>query len=85
MYQYTIDSTDGHAPEILQTLDELAREGARRMIAAALEAEVEEYLAQLRGERDERGVCFGGAQRQGTGAQSDPGRRHGHHSRASGA
>jgi hypothetical protein len=27
------------------TLDDLAREGARRMIAAALEAEVEEYVA----------------------------------------
>jgi hypothetical protein len=27
------------------TLDELAREGARRMIATALEAEVEEYAA----------------------------------------
>ena len=26
------------------TLDDLAREGARRMIAAALEAEVDEYI-----------------------------------------
>jgi hypothetical protein len=26
-------------------LDELAREGARRMLAAALEAEVDDYLA----------------------------------------
>lgn len=34
------------------TLDELAREGARRMIAAALEVEVEEYLARHRAERD---------------------------------
>lgn len=33
-------------------VDELAREGARRMIAAALEIEVEEYLARHRGERD---------------------------------
>jgi transposase-like protein len=33
-------------------LDELAREGARRMIAAALELEVEEYLARHRRERD---------------------------------
>jgi hypothetical protein len=30
----------------LSALDELAREGARRMIAAALEVEVEEYLAR---------------------------------------
>jgi putative transposase len=36
-------------------LDELAREGARRMLAAALEAEVDDYLAALAGERDEAG------------------------------
>jgi hypothetical protein len=34
------------------TLDELAREGARRMIEAALEVEVEDYLARFRAERD---------------------------------
>ncbi len=31
--------------EIVLTLDELAREGARRMIAAALQAEADEYVA----------------------------------------
>jgi len=31
--------------EVAVTLDELAKEGARRMIAAALEAEVEQYVA----------------------------------------
>ena len=36
-------------------LDELAREGARRMLAAALEAEVDDYLAAHAGERDEGG------------------------------
>jgi transposase-like protein len=36
-------------------LDELAREGARRMLAAALEAEVDDYLATHAAERDERG------------------------------
>lgn len=36
-------------------LDELAREGARRMIAAALEVEVEDYVARHRESRDERG------------------------------
>jgi putative transposase len=36
-------------------LDELAREGARRMLAAALEAEVDDYLAAHGAERDERG------------------------------
>jgi transposase-like protein len=40
-------------PEIAQSLDELAREGARRMILAALELEVEQYVEQLRHLRDE--------------------------------
>lgn len=39
----------------LPALDELAREGARRMIAAALQVEVEEYLARHRGEHDHEG------------------------------
>ena len=41
--------------ELRVGLDELAREGARRMLAAALEAEVDDYLAACAAERDERG------------------------------
>jgi putative transposase len=41
--------------EAVVTLDSLAREGARRMIVAALEVEVEEYLAGLAGEVDADG------------------------------
>jgi putative transposase len=37
------------------TLDELAREGARRMIAAALEVEVDEYVRRFAEERDGEG------------------------------
>jgi len=37
------------------TLDELVAEGARRMLAAALEAEVDDYLMSLADERDEDG------------------------------
>ena len=55
MHKYITDSTDGPAPEVRQSLDELARDGARRMIEAALQREVEEYLARLRGELDEQG------------------------------
>jgi putative transposase len=40
--------------ELHTGLDELAREGARRMLAAALEAEVDQYLAASAAERDER-------------------------------
>lgn len=36
-------------------LDEICREGARSMLAAALEAEVDAYLAELASERDENG------------------------------
>jgi hypothetical protein len=36
-------------------IDELVREGARRMLAEALQAEVEDYIARLVAERDERG------------------------------
>ena len=37
------------------TLDDLAREGARRMLEVALEAEVAAYVERHRDERDERG------------------------------
>jgi len=36
-------------------IDEIVREGARRMLAAALEAEVNQYIADLAAETDERG------------------------------
>ncbi|MFF4181532.1 hypothetical protein ACFYY6_38180, partial [Streptomyces sp. NPDC001750] len=36
-------------------IDEIPREGARRVLAAALEAEVEQYIAELAGRRDEAG------------------------------
>jgi putative transposase len=41
--------------ELGSTLDEICREGARRMLAAALELEVDEYLTGLIDERDENG------------------------------
>lgn len=55
----TIIHSNGSAQEkehaVTTALDDLAREGARRMILAALEAEVEEYLTRHREVRDERG------------------------------
>jgi putative transposase len=41
--------------ELRLDLDQIAREGARRMLAAALEAEVDDYLAAYAAERDEHG------------------------------
>jgi putative transposase len=55
--------------EVAVTLDELAREGARRMIATALDVEVEQYVASFAGEVDEAGkrlvVRNGRAQERG--------------------
>jgi putative transposase len=45
----------GEQDEGRVTLDDLAREGARRMIAAALEAEVEQYVSSFVEEVDEDG------------------------------
>jgi putative transposase len=48
--------TDAQAHDELRLdLDQLVREGARRMLAAALEAEVDAYLAAHAAERDEGG------------------------------
>jgi transposase-like protein len=43
--------TDGSS----SLIDEVVREGARRMLAEALQAEVDAYIARFIGERDERG------------------------------
>jgi hypothetical protein len=39
MIKLTSDGDAGKAPEIAQSLDELVREGARRMITAALDSD----------------------------------------------
>ena len=55
MAKSTTNDIQGQIPEITQSLDALAREGARRMILVALEAEVEQYIRKLHHERDENG------------------------------
>jgi len=45
----------GGAPDGASLLDEIARDGARRMLAAALQAEVEAYVSAFADERDEAG------------------------------
>jgi putative transposase len=49
-----VTDDEGRA-EMRAALDEIVLDGARRMLAAALEAEVDGYVAGLTGERDERG------------------------------
>jgi putative transposase len=46
---------EGSWEDLASTLDEIVREGARRMLLAALEAEVEAYIEAHADERDERG------------------------------
>jgi transposase-like protein len=53
MFKLTTDDIEGQTPEIAQSLDELAREGARRMIQVALELEVEQHIQELCHLRDE--------------------------------
>ena len=69
MYKITTDDEEGQVPEITQSLDELARQGARRMILAALDLEVEQYVQTLRRLRDQQGhamVVRNGKARQRT-------------------
>jgi putative transposase len=51
----TVVAQDGQPVGDTSLLDEIVREGARRMLAAALEAEVDAYIAELADQRDERG------------------------------
>ena len=51
----TVVTEAGGGAEMRSALDEIVTEGARRMLAAALEAEVDAYIAGLVDERDEDG------------------------------
>ncbi|MCJ0875255.1 IS256 family transposase [Streptomyces sp. AP-93] len=50
----TVVNEDGTTPHG-SLIDEIVREGARRMLAAALEAEVNAYISELADERDDSG------------------------------
>lgn len=51
----SVVNEDGTTETGTSLIDEIVWEGARRMLAAALEAEVEQYIAELAGQRDEAG------------------------------
>jgi putative transposase len=51
----TLHYDEEHRQEHLLDLDEIARQGARRMLAQALEAEVDAYIETARDQRDENG------------------------------
>ncbi|MEU9223512.1 IS256 family transposase [Streptomyces massasporeus] len=50
----TVVNEDGTTPHG-SLIDDIVREGARRMLAAALEAEVSAYISELAGQRDDSG------------------------------
>ncbi|MGW1621143.1 IS256 family transposase [Streptomyces sp. NPDC002172] len=50
----TVVNEDGTTPHG-SLIDEIVREGARRMLAAALEAEVNAYITELADQRDDKG------------------------------
>ena len=52
MRKVTTDDIESKLSEPTESLDELARQGARRMILAALELEVEQYVQELHHLRD---------------------------------
>ena len=49
------DADEPRRPDGVALIDEIVREGARRMLAEALQAEVDAYIAAFTHERDERG------------------------------
>jgi transposase-like protein len=51
----TVVAENGSVRDGVSLLDDVVREGARRMLAAALEAEVDGYLADLAEQRDQDG------------------------------
>ena len=51
----TVVTDGGAGAEMRSALDEIVLDGARRMLAAALEAEVDGYVTELAGERDGAG------------------------------
>jgi transposase-like protein len=53
MLRVLVDEAAG--AELSAALDELVAQGARRMLAAALEAEVDAYVSALADDRDDRG------------------------------
>ncbi|MFF6853124.1 IS256 family transposase [Streptomyces antimycoticus] len=51
----SVVNDDGTAANGSSPIDEIVRDGARRMLAAALEAEIDSYIAELAAQRDDVG------------------------------
>jgi transposase-like protein len=55
MLKLITEKTEAAEPLVARTLDDLARVGAQRMIVAAVQLEVDEYVTRFRGARDGTG------------------------------
>src|SRR5215211_3999309 len=55
---FTLHQDQAAREELMLDLDEIARHGARRMLAQVLEAEVETYIEAARQQRDEHGCAL---------------------------
>ena len=73
MLKVVEEQAEREASEGLLPLDEIAREGARRMLIEALRAEADDYVERYRGGTRPTGTRAGGAQRPRPGAQAYPG------------
>jgi transposase-like protein len=51
----SVHQDEATCEQFMLNLDEIARQGARKMLAQALQAEVEAYMEAAKGERDEHG------------------------------
>ena len=45
-------------PEFQQSLEEIVREGARKMLHQAIESEVEEFIKNMRAQKIKRDTCL---------------------------
>jgi transposase-like protein len=52
---HSVHQDEATHEQLMLDLDEIARQGAKKMLAQALQAEVQAYLQAAEGERDERG------------------------------
>ena len=68
------DADDPRRPDGVALIDEIVREGARRMLAEALQAEVDDYIAQFADERDDNGRRWWCATAPTSPARSSPAR-----------
>jgi transposase-like protein len=67
----SVVGNDGQRRDRVSLLDDIVREGAQRMLAAALEAEVELVIVGVRADGTKELVALAGGYRESTGSWGD--------------